>query len=297
MRFGIMEIQLEALIPPDASTEQIAAQLTNFDHSRLVQNVITHGFKLVELNGDLPMFFAGAYSSQSIERLAALKREHGLSYTIHLPLWSVEPSTPLESVRRGSVQAIVDNILASRALQPEVYVMHATGSLAAEFYRMRGPEKARALILRQFQNSARQSLKEILTQTGLPSRQIAIETVEFPFELTLELAEEFDLSLCLDTGHILVGFSGKIELFEALEKCLPRLAEIHLHDGPWQGPQGKIGYGQDHQSLGKGDLDVGQLLQRLDKAHFSAPIIFELSCQEALQSMDVIRAYNPELTI
>jgi hypothetical protein len=142
-----------------------------------------------------------------MEKLLELKAR-GITYTVHLPLWSVEPSTPLRPVRRGSVEAVTQILRATRLLDPEVYVLHATGALAAEFYNMHLPEIARAYLLSQFQNGARESLEQILMETGIPSRRIAIETVEFPFDLTLELADELDLSLCLDTGHVLAGFPG-----------------------------------------------------------------------------------------
>jgi sugar phosphate isomerase/epimerase len=170
-----------------------------------------------------------------------------------------------------------------------MYVLHATGAVAAEFFRMQIPELARALLMRQFQNAARDSLKQILSATNLSGRKLAIETIEFPFELTLEMAEDLDLSICFDTGHVLVGFSGPVDLFDALERCLPRLGEVHLHDGPWQGPNQDIGYGEDHQPLGSGDLDVRHLLNRLESAGFDGPIIFELRTEEALASLEYIR--------
>ena len=148
---------------------------------------------------------------------------------------------------------------------------------------------------RQFQAGAAESIRTILSETGIPSRQLAIETIEFPFELTMELAEMLDLSLCLDIGHVLAGFSGPVELFDALEQMLPRLAEVHLHDAPWQGEEQVIGYGTDHQALGKGDLDVGRLLDRLEEVGFDGPIIFELTVTEALESLDVIRRIRPGL--
>jgi sugar phosphate isomerase/epimerase len=192
------------------------------------------------------------------------------------------------------VQAIVDAIQVTLPLEPEVYVLHATGALAAEFYRMDLPELAKSLILRQFQSNARESIRAVLAAAGIPSRILAIETIEFPFDLTLELAEELDLSICLDTGHVLVGFSGPVELFEALERCLPRLSEVHLHDGPWQGPERNIGFGQDHSPLGTGDLDIAHLLDRLAEADFTGPLVFEPAVDEALTSLDVIRATRPE---
>lgn len=292
MRFGIMEMQLEALIPAGLPIEQIMASITNFDHAGLAKGLAAKGFNPIELGGDLGMFLPEAYSPESVAGLAALKAS-GLSYTIHLPLWSVEPSTPLAPVRRGSVEAVVQVIHAVRPIEPEIYVLHATGALAAEFYNMKISEMARALILRQFQSGARASIRSILEQTGLPSRKLAIETIEFPLDLTLELAEEFDLCVCLDTGHVLAGFPGWFDLFEVLEKVLPRLGEVHLHDCKKM-LEGVRGYGKDHKPLGSGDLDLGRFLDRLDVAGFKGPLIFELKVEEALQSLKVVESVRPQ---
>jgi|GEM_PF-5146886 len=56
-----------------------------------------------------------------------------------------------------------------------------------------------------------------------------------------------------------------------------------------------IGYGTDHQALGRGDLDAGRLLDRLAEVGFAGPIIFELTVPEALESLDVIRRSRPGL--
>jgi sugar phosphate isomerase/epimerase len=275
------------------SVEEIIAHIANLDHADLARQFVSYGFQTVELSGDMPLFLPHSFAPHTIEQLAGLRSETGLTYTVHLPLWSVEPSTPLDPVREGSVRAVVDTIQTTRSLEPEFYVLHATGALAAEFYKMDLPDLAKTLILRQFQGHARESIQAILAETGIPSRQLAIETIEYPLDLTLELADELDLSICLDTGHILAGFSGPVELSDALERCLPRLGEIHLHDCPWQGPEGEIGYGQDHQPLGKGDLDVARLLDRLMEAHFTGPMIFELGVEDALASLEVIQAVRP----
>ena len=295
MRFGIMDMQLGALIPPQLSPADLPAHIANFDHAALARDLHGRGFDPIELGGDLVLFMPHTFAPPAIERLAALKAETGLTYTVHLPLWSSEPSTLLEPVRRGSVQATVDCICATLPLEPEVYVFHATGALAAEFYRMRLPELARQVILRQFQARAQASLAAILAETGLPSRKLAIETIEFPFELTVELAEALDLSFCLDTGHILSGFSGPLDLFDVLDLLLPRLAEIHLHDSPRWMPGTDIVYGKDHQALGLGDLNLGRLLDRLAEAQYGGPIVLELTVPEAIASLDVIRRVRPHL--
>lgn len=292
MRFGIMAMQLEALVPSGIPPEQVMAGITGFDHAGLAKSLFDKGFNPVELGGDLGMFLPQAYSPESVQRLAGLKRD-GISYTIHLPLWSVEPSTPLDPVRIGSVEAVVQTIQAVAPVEPEVFVLHATGALAAEFYNMKISDVARQLILRQFQNGARESIKSILAETGLSSRRLAIETIEFPLDLTLELAEEFDLSVCLDVGHVLAGFPGWYDLFEVLDKVLPRLAEVHLHDSK-RTPQGVRGYGEDHKALGHGDLDAGRFLDRLSTGGFTGPLIFELKVDEAVQSLEVIKSIRPQ---
>ncbi len=294
LRFGIKEGQTRNIIPAEDRPEALESYARGFDHAELVCKMVDRGFRLIELGGDLVLFFPHSYSPEAIEKLQKTKSERQLSYTVHLPLWSVEPSTPLQSVREGSVKALVDCIRATLPLNPERYVLHATGPLAAEFSHMK-PESARPVVLSWFQKNARESIRQVLQETGIPSRLLAVETIEFPFDLTWQIAEELDLSMCLDTGHVLVGFSGPVELFEVLEKILPRLGEIHLHDGVWQGPEHNIGYGKDHRPLGTGDLDVARFLDRLDLAGWNGPIIFELTVAQALASLEVVRSIRPNL--
>jgi sugar phosphate isomerase/epimerase len=288
-----MAMQMGMLVPPGKPVDQILADITNFDHAGMVSQLVSEGFNPIELGGDLKLFLPQTFSPAAIEKLLELKKE-GVSYTVHLPLWSVEPSTPQQPVRLGSVEAVNEILRATQPLAAEVYVLHATGALAAEFYNMRISEIARSFILRQFQSGARESLKQIIAETGIPSRRIAIETVEFPLDLTLELAEELDLSICLDTGHVLAGFPGWFDFFEVFEKILPRLAEVHLHDSKKM-PGGRRGYGEDHKPLGRGDLELGKLLDRLSAAQFDGPIIFELQLEEALASLQVIRETRPKV--
>lgn len=289
MRYGIMAIQPENMMQPGASTRELVANFLRFDHSQLVREVSKHGFNLVELSGDLGMLHPPAFAEAAIEKLAKVKDRLGLSYTVHLPFHSVDLSTPLNEVREASAHTIVEAIRITSPLEPEVYVCHATAGLAAEFHEMNISEKARPHLLGNFKSKALASIDTILTETRLPSRQFAVENISFPFDLTLDIAEEFDLGFCLDVGHLLAGYSGPFDLFDALEACLPRLAEVHLHDSPWQGPNYIVQKGKDHQPLGTGDLDVGRLLDRLELAGWDGPIIFELRIDEALKSLEVIR--------
>ena len=119
MRFGIMAMQLNALIPPDLPADQVLTHIAQFDHASLVGDLADRGFRLIELGGDLSIFLPHTFHPEAVHRLAALKAEKNLDYTLHLPLWSVEPSTPLTPVREGSVQAVID---LSKRRWPRSYV-------------------------------------------------------------------------------------------------------------------------------------------------------------------------------
>jgi sugar phosphate isomerase/epimerase len=299
MRFGIELMQpgllMELAVEPVTQTPGVSPRGLELDVAAAVGRVADLGFDPIELNPDLMIFFPQCFNLPSVERLRSLKESRGLKYSLHLPLWSVDLSTPLQSVRLGSLDALVDGVLRMSPLEPEVYVLHATGALAAEFGQMPALEAVRTSVMGLFQEHARQSLEALLDRTGLPSRSLAVENVEFPLELTLKLAEEFDLSVCLDTGHVLAGYSGGATLEEALASTLPRLAEVHLHDG-FRRP-GSDGCVQlaDHLPLGEGDLDVEWLFGELDRAQFSGPVVFELTIKEALASQEIIRSRCPGL--
>ena len=309
MRFGIEQMQPALLIQhvqqmlagsgkTNAVTPemlQAMSQRLNVDVAAQVSYLADLGFHLIELNPDLTIFFPRCYSLPAVEALRQLKATRQLSYTVHLPLWSLEPSTPMQAVREGSVDTLVDAVLRLAPLEPEVFVLHATGALAAEFSRMKALQRMRPLVLELFAAQARRSIEQLLQRTGLPSRLLAVETIEFPFEQTVALAEAFDLSLCLDTGHVLAGYTTGVSLGEALEGTLPRLAEVHLHDGyRREGPNGAITIA-DHLPLGAGDLPIEPFLDRLAGAGFSGPVIFELTIEEVQASLELVRQRRPSL--
>jgi len=304
MRFGIEQMQVGLLIQHartlmpasgqvDAQALRAALPHLEVDVAAQVNYLADLGFTLIELNPELSIFFPDCYSLPAIDRLGRLKEERHLSYTVHLPLWSLEPSTPVQAVRRGSVDTLVDAVLRLAPLEPETYVLHATGALAAEFSRMKPLAAMRSLVLQLFVVQAQRSVEELLARTGVPPRRVAVETVEFPFALTLELAHAFDLSMCLDVGHVVAGYTTGVTLFEALDQMLPRLAEVHLHDAYRRElPNGMVQV-NDHMPLGTGEVPVGDFLDRLAATGFAGPVVFELTIEEAKASLEAIRTLRP----
>jgi len=101
----------------------------------------------------------------------------------------------------------------------------------------------------------------------------------------MEIAEEYDMSICVDTGHILAGYSGEIGVEEALIKSSRRLREIHLHDAYKRVENDRITV-RDHLPLGSGDLNVRSFLKTLKQIEFSGHIILELGLNDAKSSIE-----------
>ncbi|MDT7884870.1 MAG: cobamide remodeling phosphodiesterase CbiR [Thermoflexus sp.] len=289
-RFGVQLLQapllLELLWPPASG----APGGTRVDAAELAGRIADRGFHLIELNPDLQVVLPESFALPALRRLQDLKQTRGLRYTVHLPLWTLDPSSPVEGIRRASVDVLVEAVFRLAPLEPEVYVLHGAGPLAAEFFTLPGlPEGARLALMRRFQEQAARSVEELLRRTGLPSRSLALETIQFPLELTLELAEALDLSICFDTGHVISRQPGPVSFGEALARCLPRLAEVHLHDGDYrERPDGSVAWA-DHLPLGEGAVPVGELFQALEAHGFTGPVIFELSLDAAEASLAFLR--------
>ena len=77
MRFGIMAMQVDALIPADLSTENALENITGFDHAALFSRLADQGFELIELGGDLEFFYPRSFAKPAIKDLAELKGERG----------------------------------------------------------------------------------------------------------------------------------------------------------------------------------------------------------------------------
>ncbi|MFX0168002.1 MAG: cobamide remodeling phosphodiesterase CbiR [Candidatus Hodarchaeota archaeon] len=287
MRFGITPLQFDntlGIVGVSGSPD-----FTRFDYAAIIREIYAQGFSLIELTLDVRYVLPGGLSEQAVEALRMVKEELDLTFTAHLPLWAIEPATPNQFIREASVACTVDAIELVKPLNPEVYVLHNTGALAAEFNRLELPNPFARMVTEYFKMHSKQSVEEILDQTGIPSEKLALENVEFPFEATWQIAEALNTGVCLDTGHLLAGFSGDIGILEFIDRYFSRIREVHLHDGGQMASEGGTVRRYDHQALGTGMLPIEGFLSALLERNYDGTIIFELSLQDALESLKVIR--------
>lgn len=271
------------------------------DFSRLnvadvVREAMLDSYSVIEITMDAKYIVPGSITPESINQLLDLKEELGHSYTVHLPFWSLELATFNEHVRKGSVDSIIEAIELAKPLQPEVYVLHASGDMAAYFSNQNYDSNLIRLIRQLLAGFAAASVEDIVSRTEINPRELAIENVDFPYYILRELIDDFDTSICFDTAHLLAQMSGTESMMDFYTTHKDRIAEIHLQDAAKEGDDTVVN--EDHVALGRGIMGaklLREFLLELVKDNFDRPIIFELSMDEARESLDFIRKVVPEL--
>ncbi|MHA1906048.1 MAG: cobamide remodeling phosphodiesterase CbiR [Candidatus Thorarchaeota archaeon] len=291
MRFGHTSLEFAGV-----ANQIISGGVADFFKFNIVDHVrasleIEH-ISVAEISADIQHIIPNALSEQAINGLIDLKDELGHAYTAHLPLWSLELATFNEPIRRGGVKSVVDAINHLEPIDPEVYVLHSTGALATEFSRENFPKPSGDMISMLMAGFSATSIEEILSQTEINPAKIAVENIEFPFDITRDVIDEYGLSICFDTGHLLSKQSGNESMLEFWSKHRDKIIELHLHDGRPSKPDER-GY-IDHNILGTGDMPVREFLMELLKDGFDGPIIFELSAGEIVESLKHIKEVIPE---
>ena len=295
MKFGITPIEVDNFVG-SVKDSQGNVNLLRFDYSEIILDAIKRGFKHIELTLDIKYILASSFKKQVVKKLKEIKDKHNISYSVHFPLWAIEPSCPNRYIRKASTDCLIDTVESVRELDPDVYVLHATGALAAEFNRMEIPDEYKGIVMGLFEGFGVRSIKRLLRETDLNPAKLALETIEFPLENTLNQIKKVRGNMCIDTGHVLAKYPGDVDLVKLAEDYLDITTEIHLHDG-FHIPGEKGGWQvNDHLALGEGSLPI-EFLRVLHEKDFQGPIVFELTFDEAKRSLEFIKKHVPEIDI
>ncbi|MEN6319995.1 MAG: cobamide remodeling phosphodiesterase CbiR [Syntrophaceae bacterium] len=206
----------------------------------------------------------------TLKMLKETAEQSDLTYTIHLPMdtWMGHEEA---SVREQSVDKCLRVIERTAELSPFAYVLHFHGD---ERGVCPSPDLDRWI------DGHRRSVERLLQ--NVYSHDLCVETLDYPYAVIEDIVSDYDLSVCLDIGHLLLcGHTPE----DYLDRYLPRTRVLHLHG---------IEDGHDHRSLSF--VSTGLLTTLIDRlgngSNIPRVLTMEIFDEEALiQSLNVLRRY------
>jgi sugar phosphate isomerase/epimerase len=175
------------------------------------------------------------------------------------------------SVRRRSVDKCLRVIERTAPLSPFAYVIHFHGDQRGE---ITSPD------LERWIEGHRRSVDRLIQNVN--SHDLCVETLDYPYTVIEDIISDYNLSVCLDIGHLLLcGYTPE----DYLDRYLPRTRVLHIHG---------IEDGHDHRSLFF--LPAGLLTTLMDQlsngSKDSRVLTMEIFDEEALnQSLDVLSSF------
>lgn len=292
MRFGISPMTYDLLIDGILAKKGLDG-ISEFQFSDLVKSAAVSDYQHFEIALDLFQVFPITLGNNQIERLKEIKDEYNITYSAHLPFLSIDLGGPNKFIREGSVNALKDAYNSILELEDDidVFVLHPTGETVADIIEFIEIPQIKEITTELFSGYAIQSIESFIEETNIKRSKIAIENIVFPFEATIKIIKKLKTKLCLDTAHFLGGFSGNHDLLEITEKYLDITAEIHLQD------YNDESLFSDHSALGTGKNFPPEFLNIIHQKNFDGPVVFELTKDETIKSIDYIRKNAPQIKI
>ncbi|MGD9182056.1 MAG: cobamide remodeling phosphodiesterase CbiR [Desulfobacterales bacterium] len=166
-------------------------------------------------------------SKAVIKELSHLAREYDLLYNIHLPTdVSISDARPeKQQYAVDTVLRVIDRVF---PLCPTAYSLHIP-------YGQKSFDKGTVKI---WQQRVFKNLEKILAG-GIPPESMALETLDYRFDLLNGILAELNLSVCMDIGHLIAHGYDLNALFN---KYYDITSIIHLHG---------VKNGHDHLALDK----------------------------------------------
>ena len=206
-------------------------------------------------------------SPENFREMARLSAELDLAYNVHLPI-DVSISDPDPEMRGLAVEKLIHAMGPASLLDPTAMILHV------DYKEENFSEKC----VGKWKERIEGSLESLLS-TGINGEKIAIETLDYPFEIIEDIVFDHGLSVCLDFGHLILH--GR-DIEKVFDKYAKRVSMIHLHG---------VKDGEDHLGLDAcAEKEVMSKFFRILK-RFSGSVSLEVFSYERLEkSLEALEA-------
>lgn len=288
MKLGIGTFHVEKLMKNKKANAENIMEI--FNPVNFIEEYIEIGIRNFEIIWDINLLCNNKFAGKLLNRLVELKNKYKLTYSVHLPFRGVEFSYPNIQVGYAYADLMIKIIERLENIYPEVYVIHPFGELGKKF----GKLGSGSFFIKYLSSFSTRVLEKILDDTKILPRRIAVENLKYPFDVLQNTIYELDLSVCMDAGHIVAGYSGECTIKDFLYKYFDRIAEIHLHDAYNRSTPGDVKI-KDHMALGSGDLDYSWLINELNMLNYNKRIILEMEEEDAVISFNRLNIEFPNV--
>lgn len=153
-------------------------------------------------------------SNDEIKALFSLANEFDINYNIHLPI-DISLGASDHSIRHFAIETTKQLIDLTSPLSPSTFTLH----LAYDETDMETEP------IKRWQNRTYSSIHKLIS-SGINGKKISIETLNYPIEWVEEILIDFNLSVCVDLGHLILYGFDMDAVFNRYHKTI---SIIHLH--------------------------------------------------------------------
>ncbi|MCI0613086.1 sugar phosphate isomerase/epimerase [bacterium] len=206
----------------------------------------------------------------TIRSLNNLAESKGIAYSVHLPL-DAYPGHEDETVRKESVSMIRGIYDVGLALGCRQFVFH---------YASRNPDGRPFKHLGKWRDQLCKSTEELLA-SGVRPQNLCVENLAYPFVWIADLVKRYELSICIDVGHLRVN---NFPVKRHINKYLDKTNVIHLH-----GLKKRI----DHHGLSKKDFkSTKHLIEKIIEIGYHETLILEVfQLDHLLESLKTFQGF------
>ena len=197
---------------------------------------------------------------REINELAVIGDDSGLTFNLHLPT-----DIDIGAVVPESGDTAVDSLL--RVLDLAAPLSPVSGTLHIPYTGVPGHTQA----ISDWQERVGRNLRRLLKESGVSPGFIAIETLDYPIAVLDPVIRDLELSVCLDTGHLMVRNEDCLNIFQT---WAGRIIIVHAHG---------VENGRDHLPLNRlSGSQTGQIAHILSAFRHSLSLeVFSLTALSA----------------
>ena len=220
------------------------------------------GFDYLELTMDPPQAHHSIIAREEKKILSTLSH-HDMQLICHLPTF-LYTADLTESVRKASVQEMLDSLAVAADLNPLKVVIHPSyvtglGSLVADMARQYASESLAAIVAH-----AEELGLCLCLENMFPRANSLVEPDQF-----VDIFMSFPtLKMTLDTGHANIGGKGSKRALDFIHRFADRIDHIHASDN--------FGREDNHLPIGAGTVDFHRIVKALKGIEYNDTVTFEV---------------------